>query len=162
MNRIMIFGKPGSGKSTFALKLHKKTNLPLHHLDRYFYTKNWIERNYKEYLDIQESFVDQETWIIDGNCTSSLEMRYKKADVCIYFNYPKSKCYYRILKRFFYKNPEIKDRAQGCKETINAGLIHYISTFETRVNNKIFFLKNKYPEVKFVEIKREKDLKNIF
>lgn len=35
--KICIFGRPGSGKSTFALQLHKKLNLPLYHLDKYFY-----------------------------------------------------------------------------------------------------------------------------
>jgi len=33
-SKVMIFGRPGSGKSTFALALSQKTGLPLHHLDR--------------------------------------------------------------------------------------------------------------------------------
>ena len=36
--RIMIFGRPGSGKSTFAVELALKLNLPLYHLDKYFVT----------------------------------------------------------------------------------------------------------------------------
>jgi adenylate kinase family enzyme len=45
--RICIFGRPGSGKSTFAHKLHLKTGLPLYHLDRYFFVANWVERDYQ-------------------------------------------------------------------------------------------------------------------
>jgi adenylate kinase family enzyme len=37
--RIMIFGRPGSGKSTFATWLSRALNLPLHHLDKHFYKK---------------------------------------------------------------------------------------------------------------------------
>ena len=33
-NRIVILGCPGSGKSTFARKLHERTGLPLIYLDR--------------------------------------------------------------------------------------------------------------------------------
>ena len=34
MNRkIIVIGSPGSGKSTFARKLHAKTGIPLFHLD---------------------------------------------------------------------------------------------------------------------------------
>ena len=63
----MIFGRPGSGKSTFAHDLHKITGLPLHHLDKHFFTRNWVERDKQEFLDIQQSIVDTDSWIIDGN-----------------------------------------------------------------------------------------------
>lgn len=52
--RIMIFGIPGSGKSTFALKLSRLLNLPLFHLDKYFFVSGWEERNYEEFLQIQQ------------------------------------------------------------------------------------------------------------
>ena len=72
-NRIMIFGRPGSGKSTFALMLHNITFIPLYHLDKYFFSSNWKEVEYKDFLEIQKSIVDQEKWIIDGNSTKSFE-----------------------------------------------------------------------------------------
>ena len=37
MKRIMIIGCPGSGKSTFARALAKKTGLPLHYLDMMYW-----------------------------------------------------------------------------------------------------------------------------
>lgn len=88
----MIFGRPGSGKSTFALWLHKQTGIPLHHLDRHFYIHNWIERDYEEFLAIQQSIVENEEWIVDGNSTKSFEMRYSHADMCLYFNFPRIVC----------------------------------------------------------------------
>ena len=33
MNKVLIIGCPGSGKSTFARALHEVTNLPLVYLD---------------------------------------------------------------------------------------------------------------------------------
>ena len=33
MKRVIVIGCPGSGKTTFAEKLHKNTGLPLFHLD---------------------------------------------------------------------------------------------------------------------------------
>jgi len=159
--RIMIFGIPGSGKSTFALMLHKKTGIPLYHLDCHFYVCNWQERDYQEFLDIQKKIVDQEQWIIDGNCIKSLEMRYQRADLCLYFNYPRWLCYLRIIKRLFTKDHKIKDRAQGCPETICWSLLAYIWSFEKRVFNQTKILKAQYPEVQFVEIRNDNDLKNL-
>jgi adenylate kinase family enzyme len=53
--KVMIFGRPGSGKSTFALKLSQTTGLPLYHLDKYFFESHWKERNYQEFLSDQQS-----------------------------------------------------------------------------------------------------------
>lgn len=53
INKIMVFGLPGSGKSTFATKLAQSLNLPIYHLDRHFYVENWVERDYQEFLEIQ-------------------------------------------------------------------------------------------------------------
>ncbi len=151
--RIMIFGRPGSGKSTFAVELSQKTKLPLYHLDCYFYISNWIERDYDEFLAIQKTLVAQEHWIIDGNATRSLEMRYQRADIVLYFCYPRLLALWRIIKRrFFKKDPRIKDRAPGCSEKIDWKFIKYVWTFENRVKDKIAYLRSHYPHVKFYVI----------
>ena len=75
-NKIMVFGLPGSGKSTFATKLAQYLNLPIFHLDKHFYVENWVERNYQEFLDIQQSFVKQPKWVIDGNALSESRCRH--------------------------------------------------------------------------------------
>lgn len=154
----MIFGRPGSGKSTFAFKLHKETGLPLYHLDKYFYEANWIERNHEVLLKTQQAMVDQNGWIIDGNSIHSLEMRYSKAHLVLYFNYPRWRCYWRILKRYLNKNPHIDDRAEGCPETVRFRLLRFTWHFEKRVETSIRALKDKYPTVKFVEIRSDKDV----
>ena len=164
-SRICIFGRPGSGKSTFALKLHKETNLPLYHLDKYFFTANWVERDYQQFLSIQQDIVDQERWIIDGNSLKSLEMRYARAQVCLYFNYPRWLCLIRLVKRILFKDPAIKDRADECPEIIRWNLIKYMWTFEYRQNKRLLHLitqlRSDYPEVKFIEIKNDSDLKKL-
>lgn len=99
----MIFGRPGGGKSTFAFDLHQSLGLPLYHLDKFFFTSNWAKRDTQEFLTFQQDLVDQEQWIIDGNCTQSLEMRYARADLVIYFKYPRWICYGRVFKRRFFK-----------------------------------------------------------
>jgi len=156
--RIMIFGRPGSGKSTLAFKLHTLLGLPLYHLDKYFYIKDWIERDKKEFLAIQNDLVLQQKWIIDGNCTGSLETRYAKADICLYFNFPRRMCYPRVLKRWFFKNAAINDRAPGCKETVQWSLLCYMWSFEDRVGKAIAELRQTNPQVIFIEIKDKKDL----
>ncbi len=156
--RVMILGCPGSGKSTFALALQKATHLPLHHLDKHFYESHWVERDRDEFLKIQRSIVETDAWIIDGNSIKSLEMRYAKADLVLYFNYPRWLCYGRIIKRLWDKNVEIDDRAPACKETIHFKLLRYIWSFEERVSEPLKILKKKYPDTRFIEIRNDEGL----
>lgn len=37
MKKFAIIGLPGSGKSTFSVKLGKILNIPVHHLDRHIF-----------------------------------------------------------------------------------------------------------------------------
>jgi len=157
MTRIMIVGRNGAGKSTFAKKLQAKTHLSLYHLDKYFFTDHWVERDEKEFMDFQEKIVATDHWIIDGNCRRSLETRYKRATVCIYFNVNKWVCLWRILKRRFFKDQTIDDRAPQCREHLSWKLITYCWQFEKRVGASLFILKEKYPHVIWIEMKRVRD-----
>ncbi len=154
----MIFGRPGSGKSTFAHQLHSKTKIPLYHLDKYFFIANWEKRDNDDFMRIQNEIVRSESWIIDGNCTQSLETRYAQADVCFYFNFSKILCLWRICKRIFHNRSHIDDRADGCDEVVRWVLIKYMWTFEKRVSERISHLKHKYSHVKFIEINNKTQL----
>ncbi|STX29206.1 DNA topology modulation protein [Legionella beliardensis] len=158
-HRIMIMGRSGSGKSTFAYHLHQQTKLPLYHLDKYFFTDYWVERDYQEFLTIQQALVNQEQWIIDGNSTKSFELRYQRASVCIYFNYPRYRCYWRVFKRLFFKDKRIDDRANNCPEKVSWSLIKYMWGFERRVEVILHQLKRSYPQTQFIEIRSDKLLK---
>lgn len=160
MRKIMISGRPGSGKSTFAYWLHQETGIPLYHLDGYFFVENWIERDYQVFLEIQQDMLQTSGWIIDGNSIHSLEMRYAKAEVVLYFNYPKWLCALRILKRYFFKNPFLQDRAYGCKEKLRWRLFRYMWNFENRVAARINALKSRYPCTPFYEVKSNRDLEH--
>ena len=160
-HKIMIFGRPGSGKSTFALKLHNATKIPLYHLDKYFFVANWAKRDNNEFMQMQHDIVNKDTWIVDGNCTKSLETRYSRADLCLYFNYPKILCLWRMIKRLFHDREHIDDRAEGCPEVVRWQLITYMWTFEKRVQSTIPKLKHKYPKVQFIEIANNQQLQEL-
>lgn len=159
--RIMIFGLPGSGKSTFAVRLAHQLDLPLYHLDKHFYIANWIERDKKEFLSIQHQKVEQERWVIDGNAVGSLEIRYEKADLVLYFCPSRFLCLYRLLKRRFFKDPSIEDRADSCPERLRLRLIKYMWTFDKRVKPLLEKLQANYPKVPFSKITSPRALANV-
>jgi hypothetical protein len=57
----------------------------------------------------------------------------------------------------------IVDRAKGCREELRWRLIKYMWTFEYRQNNRLMHLiaelRMRYPQVKFIEIHNDDELK---
>jgi adenylate kinase family enzyme len=133
-------------------------HIPLFHLDKHFFEANWIQRNYQDFLNQQQDFVNHPYWIIDGNSSKSLELRYSRADVCLYFNFPRYLCYYRTVKRLFHKLPAIDDRAPGCQETVRWSLLEYMWGYEERMRPILNQLKTNYPNVKLIELRSDQDV----
>ena len=48
MQRVMIIGQPGAGKSTFARTLGEISHLPVHHIDHIHWMSGWQERSGEE------------------------------------------------------------------------------------------------------------------
>lgn len=92
MKKSIVIGCPGSGKTTFAVKLSEQTGLPLYHLDAIWHKpdKTHIPR---EDFDrrISEVFATTE-WIIDGNYKRTIEMRLKECDTVFLFDLPVEVC----------------------------------------------------------------------
>lgn len=157
IKKVMIFGVPASGKSTFAVKISKFLNLPLYHVDRYFFLSKWRLRNADEYLAIQNELIKNERWVIDGNAITSLEVRYAAADVVIYFHYNHWICLWRALKRLASRDPSIEDMPEGCQNTLSGRFLYTLWVFDKLVKERVLDLQKKYPQVRFYEFRKDED-----
>ena len=99
MKRVIVIGCPGSGKSTFSRALHKKTGLPLYHLDMMFWNADKTTVKREVFLERLSAVLESDEWIIDGNYSSSLEMRMAVCDTVIFLDYPLDVCLYGIKER---------------------------------------------------------------
>lgn len=92
MKKVIIIGCPGSGKTTFAEKLHNCTGLPLYHLDAIWHKPDKTHIPREEFDErISEIFATDE-WIIDGNYNRTIEMRLKECDTVFLFDLPVEVC----------------------------------------------------------------------
>jgi adenylate kinase family enzyme len=161
LNRIAIIGLPGSGKSTFAHFIAIKIGIPVFHLDKYIYGPGWIQHDKEAIISIQKMMTNKKKWIIDGNNIPSLELRYSAADLVLYLKYPKLVCSYRLLKRFLWKDVEIEDRAEGCKERLEWWLIKYIWEFDKIIDPVLQNLANIHKNTRLIIVKSDSDLSEL-
>ena len=117
MQRIIILGCSGSGKSTFARALGAALNRPVIHLDNLYWKPGWVETPRPEFAALQEKLVQAETWIIDGNYSATLAIRLERADTLLYFDLPRRVCVWSVLRRVLtYYGRSRPDLAPGCPE----------------------------------------------
>ena len=101
MQRILIIGNSGSGKTTFAKQLAEKLRLPLVHLDKLFWNGNWEHVSREEFDALLQAELDKPQWIIDGNFDRTLPHRLQYCDHVFFFDLPTWVCLWGITKRVF-------------------------------------------------------------
>ena len=106
-NRIVIIGNNGSGKSYLSEALSEITGLPLIHLDEKFWLPGWKMPPNDDWIKMQEEYVSEERWIIEGNHTGTMDIRFKAADLVIPLNINRLLCIASILKRCGKKRPDM-------------------------------------------------------
>ena len=101
MKKIVVFGKPGSGKSTLSKNLALATGLKLYALDSIVYKKNGDLVDRKTYDMEHENILSSDSWIIDGfGPIESFNKRLDVADTLIYIELPYVISYWLVTKRF--------------------------------------------------------------
>lgn len=92
MKKVIVIGCPGSGKTTFAEKLHKKTGLPLYYLDAIWHKPDRTHISRDEFDDRIGEILALDEWIIDGNYSRTIERRLAACDTVFLFDLPTEIC----------------------------------------------------------------------
>ena len=100
MKKVAVFGKPGSGKSTFSKRLAEKANLPLIALDSLIYNPDGTSVERPVYMKAHDEILSSPAWLIDGlGPVSSFYQRLEAADTLIYIDLPYWLSYWLVTKR---------------------------------------------------------------
>lgn len=153
LKKVVIIGSCGAGKSTLAVNLGKKLDLPVIHLDAYYWQPGWKETDAQQWLQIQEELIKKNSWIIDGNYGGTLDMRLAAADMVIWLDFNPYLCLWRVCKRYFkYPGKTRPDMAANCPERLNREFIQYVWNFPQVYRPKIIAKLAKYQNNKQIII----------
>ena len=138
MQRVLVIGISGAGKSTFARKLAARTGLPLIHLDTEFWKPGWKVTERAEWRAKVAKLAERDAWIMDGNYGASLDLRLPRADRVIWFDYPRLVCVWRALWRVATTYGRVRpDLAPGCPEQFDRQFLRFIWNFNANSRPKI-------------------------
>ena len=130
MKRIMIVGSGGAGKSTLALQIGKKLNLPVVHLDREFWRPGWTMPSKEEWTTTVSNLIQNDKWILDGNFDRSIATRLQAADTLIYLDFHPLLCLFRVIKRRIkHHSTHRPDMTPGCNEQLDRKFLTWILRF---------------------------------
>ena len=127
--KICIIGFSGCGKSTLAKFLGEAYSVPVLYCDTLHFLPNWKERCKQDEERIMQEFLDaNDSWVIDGNYTSTLfERRMREADKIIFMNFNRLNCLIRAYKRYIVNKGKVRDSmADGCEEKFDFEFFKWI------------------------------------
>ena len=117
MERILVLGPCGAGKSTLAAKLGEKLGLPVIHLDREYWRPGWVEPEPTVWAAQVEELIARPRWVMDGNYGGTLARRLERAQLAINLDFPRRVFFPRIMWRLLTNLGRTRpDMAEGCPE----------------------------------------------
>ena len=158
MERILIIGCSGSGKSRLARKLGQKLGLPVIHLDQLWWTENWQNVTVEEFDSRLAMALNMDRWIIDGNYSRTMGVRLSQCDTVIYLDFSRWACLLGMCQRLLSSRGKTRpDMSAGCPERFSWEFVKWIWDFNNnnRVRNYTYLAQAKHAQSVVLKNRRE-------
>ena len=125
MQKILIIGCSGAGKSTFARRLRDRTGLPLYYLDRLWHKPDRTNVTQEAFDRGLAQWLARPAWIIDGNYSRTLPQQLEACDTVFFLDFPLEVCLAGVENRRGVQRPDMP----WVEEELNAEFLQYILDF---------------------------------
>ena len=125
MQKVLVIGCSGAGKSTFARRLRDITGLPLYYLDRLWHKADRTHITREEFDRVLAEWLARPAWIIDGDYSRTLPQRLEACDTVFFLDFPLEVCLAGVENRRGAQRPDMP----WVEEELDAEFLQYILDF---------------------------------
>jgi adenylate kinase family enzyme len=132
VERVVVMGRGGAGKSTAAIRLGQLTGLPVIELDKHFWQPGLTPTPAPDWIQTQRALARPDRWIMDGDLGpyDAPAPRLASADTVLVLDFSLARCAWRAARR----SPERADFWRwliGWRHRSRPALLHAIATHAT-------------------------------
>jgi adenylate kinase family enzyme len=163
--RICVIGCPGTGKSTLARELGAGLGLPVFHLDRISWRAGWVMAESEEFDRDLRKIVAQDRWIIDGNYSRTMPVRFPRAQAIVWLDLPTRAALWGVVRRFaHYRSRGVSvsrpDLPAGCPEKWDWQFIKFVLGFRARQRNAEH-IREHGSHARLIHVKRRREIAGV-
>jgi adenylate kinase family enzyme len=137
MRRILVWGAPGTGKSTLARAIGARLGLPVIHLDAEYWRPGWVEPSKEEWLAQVAVLAARDAWVMDGDYSSSWDLRLPRAEAVVWLDLPRRLYLPRTLWRSFANRGRVRpDIGRDCPERFDWEFLKWTWGYPVRKRGK--------------------------
>lgn len=160
MERIIIIGCGGAGKSTLAQQLGKKLNIPVVHLDKIFWKPGWVETPPEEFDELHRRELARDQWIMDGNFNRTMPERIARCDTVIYLDFSRMACICGVVKRVLTTYGTVRpDMGEGCPERVDLEFLKWVWNYNRDKKERNYRLLNEAEHAQTIVLKNRRAVK---
>ena len=127
MQRVLVIGSGGAGKSYFAKQLAARTGLPVTHLDALYWYPGWVAQAREAWRAQLGEVVASDRWILDGNYGGTLDLRLAACDTVVFLDLPRWVCLHQSTWAMVVASrPKSADMRPGCPERLSWEFLYWI------------------------------------
>ena len=159
MERIMIIGCGGAGKSTLARQLGEKTGIPVVHMDRLFWQPGWVATPDEEFESIMEQQIFADRWIIDGDFIATMPQRLQRCDTVIYLDMSRTVCLWGAISRLVKNHGKVhSDMGIGCPESFDPDFLKWVWQYNKNNRAENYRLLNEAKGIKIIILRNRREV----
>ncbi len=159
MQRVVVIGCMGAGKSIFAERLGLLAGLRVYHLDELFWGEG-REPERAQWKKLQEEIASGWSWVIEGNYGATIDIRLKRADTVIFLDFSTLTCFWGVVKRIIISRLGLERRpdiVRGCNERTDLKFLKYAWDFNKKHRKGILSGLLRHPEIATIVLRERRE-----